>query len=267
MSRLGLTIDSPALTDELLARATASILQTRAGLLRAALPNPVGACVFANDLTVPELQRVLAVHQQLCRLVSPRRGAGRTRSPLRTRDPGLSDRAAARPVTPLGILAATLAELTVALGDAPADVRARLARDALELARGLDPYLEQCTTPESPALQAISEATHARTWAATTAPLEQEMLSGHVEGQTLKMLVALTRARRVLDVGMFTGYSALAMAEALPESAARWWPARSTRTSPRWPASLLRREPARQRGSASWSGRHGRRCSPPRRRR
>nr|WP_281374003.1 class I SAM-dependent methyltransferase [Allobranchiibius huperziae] len=41
------------------------------------------------------------------------------------------------------------------------------------------------------------------------------MLSGHVEGQLLKMLVHLTRAERVLEIGMFTGYSALAMAEAL----------------------------------------------------
>ena len=42
------------------------------------------------------------------------------------------------------------------------------------------------------------------------------MLSGHVEGQTLKFLVRLARASRVLEIGMFTGYSALAMAEALP---------------------------------------------------
>jgi caffeoyl-CoA O-methyltransferase len=42
------------------------------------------------------------------------------------------------------------------------------------------------------------------------------MLSGHVEGRLLRMLVHVTRARRVLDIGMFTGYSALAMAEALP---------------------------------------------------
>jgi caffeoyl-CoA O-methyltransferase len=47
--------------------------------------------------------------------------------------------------------------------------------------------------------------------------LEQEMLSGHVEGQTLKFLVHLTQAKRVLEIGMFTGYSALAMAEALPD--------------------------------------------------
>jgi caffeoyl-CoA O-methyltransferase len=42
------------------------------------------------------------------------------------------------------------------------------------------------------------------------------MLSGHVEGQLLKMLVHATRATRVLEIGMFTGYSALAMAEAMP---------------------------------------------------
>ena len=120
----------------------------------------------------------------------------------------------ARPVTPLGILAATLAEVVDGLADAAPDVRAKAAY-ALELARGLDPYLDACATPESPALAALAQDTRAQPWAAD-GPLEQEMLSGHVEGQVLKMLVALTGARRVLDVGMFTGYSALAMAEALP---------------------------------------------------
>jgi caffeoyl-CoA O-methyltransferase len=43
------------------------------------------------------------------------------------------------------------------------------------------------------------------------------MLSGHVEGQALKFLVALSGARRVLEIGTFTGYAALAMAEALPD--------------------------------------------------
>jgi caffeoyl-CoA O-methyltransferase len=50
----------------------------------------------------------------------------------------------------------------------------------------------------------------------TIQPLEQEMLSGHVEGQVLKFFVHLTQAKRVLEIGMFTGYSALAIAEALP---------------------------------------------------
>ena len=42
MSRVGLALDSPHLTPELLRRGTESILQTRDGLLRAAVPRPVG---------------------------------------------------------------------------------------------------------------------------------------------------------------------------------------------------------------------------------
>lgn len=125
-----------------------------------------------------------------------------------------------RPVTPQGILAAELADLSARL-DAAAGVdeglRACLRR-AAALAAGLEPYVAACTTPESPALRALAERTSAEDWGdGGGAPqLEQEMLSGHVEGQLLALLVHLGGARRVLDVGMFTGYSSLAMAEALP---------------------------------------------------
>ncbi len=44
-----------------------------------------------------------------------------------------------------------------------------------------------------------------------------EMLTGKVEGRFLSMLIGLTGAHRVLEVGMFTGYSAYMMARALPE--------------------------------------------------
>ena len=44
-----------------------------------------------------------------------------------------------------------------------------------------------------------------------------EMQVGLLEGRFLKMLVCLTGAKRVLELGMFTGYSALMMAEGLPE--------------------------------------------------
>src|SRR5262249_4905258 len=40
---------------------------------------------------------------------------------------------------------------------------------------------------------------------------------GPLEGALLKLLVRLTAAKRILEIGMFTGYSALAIAEALPE--------------------------------------------------
>ncbi|MEP7088651.1 MAG: class I SAM-dependent methyltransferase [Nocardioidaceae bacterium] len=125
-----------------------------------------------------------------------------------------------RPVTPTTILASVLEDLTTRLDNVygldPA-VRADL-RTARALASGLDDYLSRWTTPESPALSRLAERTTAEDWdrRAGGGSLEQEMLSGHVEGQTLKMLVHVTRARRVLEIGMFTGYSALAMAEALP---------------------------------------------------
>lgn len=45
---------------------------------------------------------------------------------------------------------------------------------------------------------------------------EGEMLSGHIEGRMLALLVRAAHARHVLEVGGFTGYSTLAIAEALP---------------------------------------------------
>ncbi|MEZ4534999.1 MAG: hypothetical protein R3D26_08355 [Cyanobacteriota/Melainabacteria group bacterium] len=43
------------------------------------------------------------------------------------------------------------------------------------------------------------------------------MLTGPVEGRLLKLLVQISGARRILEIGTFTGYSALSMAEGLPE--------------------------------------------------
>ncbi len=129
-----------------------------------------------------------------------------------------------RPVTPLGILAAKLEHLSQqleALDSVDVNLKSEL-RQACALASGLDPYLSHCTTPESPALASLVDRTQAEDWSQrsdseTIHQLEQEMLSGHVEGQTLKFFVHLTQAKRVLEIGMFTGYSALAMAEALPD--------------------------------------------------
>jgi len=75
MSRLGLSLVSDHLTAPLLHRATESIVQTRDGLLRAAAPRPIGTCFFMNDLTADELERMLAIHRDVCRGY-PRHGAG-----------------------------------------------------------------------------------------------------------------------------------------------------------------------------------------------
>lgn len=66
MSRLGLALDSSYLTAELLADATSSILKTRDGMLRAAVPAPIGTCEFLNDVTVDELADTLALHKKIC---------------------------------------------------------------------------------------------------------------------------------------------------------------------------------------------------------
>jgi caffeoyl-CoA O-methyltransferase len=127
----------------------------------------------------------------------------------------------ARPVTPSTILARELGEVCRELGATAGIDQALLnrLRRARDLAAGLDPYLDQCTTPESPALAELARRTRETDWGSSPGAtfLEQEMLSGHVEGQALKFLVHLVGAKRVLEVGMFTGYSALAMAEALPD--------------------------------------------------
>jgi caffeoyl-CoA O-methyltransferase len=133
-------------------------------------------------------------------------------------------KAGPRPVTPMGILATRLEQLTAqvtALAHVDVSIKTEL-QQICALASGLDPYIDRCTTPESPALAALAARTQVENWhqrfteGATGHPLEQEMLCGHVEGQALKFLVHITRARRVLEIGLFTGYSALAMAEALP---------------------------------------------------
>ena len=117
---------------------------------------------------------------------------------------------------------AALVQRAARLDTLDADFRESLATTA-RLAAGLEPYVENCTTPESAALAGLVADTQSMDWQArhaagdTTLQLEQEMVSGHVEGQFLKMLIHAMQAKRVLEIGLFTGYSALAMAEALPD--------------------------------------------------
>jgi predicted O-methyltransferase YrrM len=71
-------------------------------------------------------------------------------------------------------------------------------------------YAEEHTTPPGPHLEELARETRAE----TAVP---QMMVGHLEGRLLTTLVAMLRPQRVLEVGTFTGYSALCMAEALPE--------------------------------------------------
>ncbi|MGK7941989.1 MAG: O-methyltransferase [Crocosphaera sp.] len=130
----------------------------------------------------------------------------------------------ARPVTPLGILVEKLENVRKLAENEEVSASLLTALQEVEaLASGIDPYLDDCTTEESAALANLAQKTAQEDWSKrfsdgeTVRQLEQEMLSGHIEGQTLKLFVSMMGAKRILEVGMFTGYSALAMAEALPE--------------------------------------------------
>lgn len=130
----------------------------------------------------------------------------------------------ARPVTPLGILVQQLEHILNAAKTESISTEFKTSLiKAYQLAAGIDPYLESCTTAESEALANLVRKTQEEDWSKrfddgdTVRALEQEMLSGHIEGQLLKMLVSLSKSKRVLEIGMFTGYSALAIAEALPD--------------------------------------------------
>ena len=71
-------------------------------------------------------------------------------------------------------------------------------------------YIEQHATPESEALKWVTKQTHIRTNHA-------RMLSGSIQGQLMRMLVQMTGAKDILELGTFTGYSAICMGSALPE--------------------------------------------------
>jgi len=75
MSRVGLTLDHELFDIDLVWKATKSIMLTRDGHQRAAMPNPIGHCVFLNDLTYDELKQALHEHKQLIRNY-PRHGLG-----------------------------------------------------------------------------------------------------------------------------------------------------------------------------------------------
>ena len=75
MSRVGLSLDHELFESELVWKATKSIMLTRDGQQRAAMPNPIGECKFVNDLTYEELKQDLKEHKALVKSY-PRAGAG-----------------------------------------------------------------------------------------------------------------------------------------------------------------------------------------------
>ncbi|MBQ2290652.1 MAG: O-methyltransferase [Paludibacteraceae bacterium] len=71
-------------------------------------------------------------------------------------------------------------------------------------------YIEQHSSPESDVLQQITHSTHIEM-------INPRMMSGHVQGRVLSMISQMIQPSRILELGTFTGYSALCLAEGLRE--------------------------------------------------
>lgn len=76
----------------------------------------------------------------------------------------------------------------------------------------LEDYIEAHISPEPAHLKRLERLTNLRL-------INGRMCSGHLQGRLLKMLTMMIRPRRVLELGTFSGYSALCMAEGLEEGA------------------------------------------------
>lgn len=71
-------------------------------------------------------------------------------------------------------------------------------------------YVENHTQPETEVLQELNRETYLKV-------VSPGMLSGHLQGSTLAMFVALVQAKNILEIGTYTGYSAIWMAKAMHE--------------------------------------------------
>ena len=74
----------------------------------------------------------------------------------------------------------------------------------------LDRYIESHIDPEGDYLYRLWRATNIHT-------IHGRMASGHIQGRLLRMLVKMVRPKHVLEVGTFSGYSAICLAQGLPE--------------------------------------------------
>lgn len=72
----------------------------------------------------------------------------------------------------------------------------------------LDKYIDSHTTPQQPLFRELERQTYLQV-------LNARMISGHIQGKLLEMLVRMLRPKHILEIGTFTGYSALSMAAGL----------------------------------------------------
>jgi predicted O-methyltransferase YrrM len=76
--------------------------------------------------------------------------------------------------------------------------------------RELEKYILEHSEPETELLQKLTHEANVKL-------LHPHMLSGHIQGRLLSMLVAMIKPKRILELGTYVGYSAICLAENLPE--------------------------------------------------
>src|SRR5215217_7674973 len=72
----------------------------------------------------------------------------------------------------------------------------------------LQKYVEDHTSPESDVLKNLNRDTHVNV-------MKPRMLSGHLQGRLLAMISQMLRPKQILEIGTYTGYSAICLAEGL----------------------------------------------------
>jgi len=207
-------------------RSQVAMIEKRGGNLCAPIPKPLGESGYLNELTESDLLSTLQEYKAIC-LKYPREGRGVEEHCV---DVGLEDpQAKKKPVTPDRFVVTpsdlVASKLYAASHKVADDVRAEI-EEAARIIDSVDAMVAKYSSQPSNALRNIGMET-AKTnpmWAnlvkngETTRLMEAEMISGQAEGQLLQLLVKFGQVKKVLDIGTFTGYSSLAMAEALPEN-------------------------------------------------
>jgi len=231
ISEMELTLYHPIMDDSAKVwKAHLAMVEKRGGNLCAPVPKPLGRCGYINDISREQLNMRLVEYKALC-AAYPRGGMGieahcvevGLEDPQSKKENPMKAEEGRFVVTPMDRAVVSLAK---ACGCCRTDKKARAnITDAQRIIEGQSAMAVKYSTQPSADLQRISLET-AKTnpmWkslaeeAATSRLMEAEMISGQLEGQLLQFLVRFGRVTTALDIGTFTGYSALALAEALPD--------------------------------------------------
>lgn len=239
ISDMELSLWHPIMDDiDLVYGSQVKIVDKRGGSLCAPVPKKLGRCGYIQSLPKDELEKTLAEYKEICRSY-PREGLG---VEVHCHEVGLEDPSvvakkyvavAADASTPEDQPSTDTAaegsynewiEKSQSKRSEAHDERLGLGGDMARLTLAAKPpafesdtifkatvedYATQLTTTASPDVARISSST-------SDEGMFMPCMVGQLEGQFLKMFVQMSKAKTVLDIGTFTGYSALSFGEGLP---------------------------------------------------